>query len=121
MIAVMRIRPHPLLVIYLIIAVAAAFLFAAVDPIRSFEIETPEAISGVWYTSPLAAFELLAVLPQTSQNGNSLSSFRMISLRFFILFGICVILTVFSGSFLNGKIQANPLNKKFSILLKLRI
>jgi hypothetical protein len=121
MVKVVRLRQRPMLAVYLIITVAAAFLFAALDPIRSFEFEIPGAISGACYVSHIAADDFLAVLPQTSQSGNTLSPFRMISLRFFILFGLYALVTAVSRSSLCGKIQANPLNKKNSILLKLRI
>jgi hypothetical protein len=110
-----------MLVVYLIIAVAVAFLFAAVDPIRSFDWEAPGTISGACYVSQVAAADFLAVLPKTSQNGNTLSSFRMISLRFFVPLGIYAMVTACSRASLNGKTQADPLNKKNSILLKLRI
>jgi hypothetical protein len=110
-----------MLAVYLIITVAVAFLFAAVDPIHSFEIGTPGAISGACYIPRVMADDILAVLPQAGQSGNTLSPFRMISLRFFILFGIYALVTAVSRSSLGGKIQANLVNKKNSILLKLRI
>jgi hypothetical protein len=118
-----RMKLHPVLAVYLIVTVSAIFLFAAVEPVRSFEFENEEPISDAYYTSPLPVVEWLAVIPKIGQNTtlkNTFSPFRLGSLRLFIFFGIHII-TIFSGSPFSGKIQANPVNIKNTIQLKLRI
>jgi hypothetical protein len=116
-----RARSRPLLTVYLIIALLAVFLFAAVEPIRSLEFEKPEPI-GLSYTSPIISISYLAVLPNTSQNaGESASSLRAGALRFLILFGMYAIIAAFFKSLSLEKTQANPADVKNSILLKLRI
>jgi hypothetical protein len=121
MVGFMRMRP--VLAAYLIVAVSAVFLFAALEPVRSFELETAGPFSGACYTSLSTTIDYLALIPKIGQNnasGNTFSPFRLGSLRFFIFFGIHIV-TIFSGLPLAGKIQVNPINIKNTILLKLRI
>jgi hypothetical protein len=123
MVGFARIRPHPVLAAYLIVAVSAVFLFAALEPVRSFESENAGPISGACYTSLFTTIDYLAVIPKISQNTtreNTFSPFRPGSLRLLIFFGIHII-ALFSESPLAGKPQINPINIKNTILLKLRI
>ncbi|MDR1058303.1 MAG: hypothetical protein LBL43_02020 [Treponema sp.] len=116
-------RLRPLLAVYLIIVVSAVFLFTEVESIRSFELETPGAISGSCYTSPAAAVDCLAVIPKTGQNTaeSAVSPFRVGVPRFLVPSGAYNDITAFFKSPFAGKIQANSFTIKDSILLKLRI
>ncbi|MDR2630305.1 MAG: hypothetical protein LBC60_05220 [Spirochaetaceae bacterium] len=116
-------KPRPKLAVYLIIAVSTAFLFAAVEPIRSFEFEASDSISGRYYASPAITINYLAVVQKIGQNTaqNTFSFFRLGSIRFLISFGLFNVFTAFFKSSLSGKTNTNPINLKESILLKLRI
>ncbi|MDR3355851.1 MAG: hypothetical protein LBO04_01535 [Spirochaetaceae bacterium] len=104
-------------------AVSAAFLFAAVEPVRFVEIEPQGQLSGVYYSSDLNIASRLAISPKIGGNivKNAFSPQRLGSLRLFILFGIYHILTAFSKSLIIRKSQSYPVKVKNSILLKLRI
>jgi hypothetical protein len=109
--------------VYLSIAVSAAFLFAAVDPIRSLAFETPGLITGAYYTAQGTITDCLATVPKIGRNiqGNTCSPLRLGSLRLFILFGIYTIITILFKSCIMRNIQTNSIHIKNPILLKLRI
>jgi hypothetical protein len=114
---------RPALAVYLIVTVSAIFLFAAVEPVRSFELETAGPVSDVCYTSLFTTIDYLAVIPKIVQNAtpeNTFSPFRVGYFRLFIFFGIHIIM-IFSGSPLGERIQVNPVNIKNTIQVKLRI
>jgi hypothetical protein len=118
-----RKKPHAGLAVYLIIAVFVVFLSAAIEPIRSFEFEALGPVLGVHCPSRVTTVDYSAVTPEIDQNAfeNTLSPLWPGSLRLFILLGMYNTITAFSKSPAAGKIQTNPINKKNSILLKLRI
>jgi hypothetical protein len=108
----------------LIIAVSAAFLFAAVEPLRSFESETSGSISGAYYASQVTITGCLAVIQKAGEKTQNALSFRLalrLTLRLLISLGIYQGFTAFSKSPLAGNTQTNPISIKDSILLKLRI
>jgi hypothetical protein len=113
---------HPVSALCLGIAVSAAFLFAAVEPLLSFEFETRGLISEAYYDSQPAIADHLAVSPGIGGNivKNTFSFLRLGSLRLFLLFGINIMMA-FSKSFIVRKKQSHPISIKNSILLKLRI
>jgi hypothetical protein len=118
-----RKKPHTGLAVYLIIAVFVVFLSAAIEPIRSFEFETLGPVLGVHYPSHVTTMDYSAVTPEIVQNAfeNTFSPLWPGSVRLFLLLGMYSIIIAFSKSPAAGKIQTNPLNKKNSILLNLRI
>jgi hypothetical protein len=115
-------RPRPLLTAYLIVAVSAAFLFAAVAPVRSLELEAPGPVPDACYSVPVTTADCLAVIPKPGQStGEDKFSFRPGSPEFLISLDIFNGTTAFSKPRLAGKNQADSVNIKNSILLKLRI
>jgi hypothetical protein len=115
----MRIRPRHIGAVYLIIAVSATFLFEAVEPVRSYEIETLGPISGTCYTSQVTLIDCVAVIPNIGRNTIE-NRWTLGFLRMLISFGMYS-MTAFSKSFFIEKVQTNPIDIKNSILLKLRI
>jgi hypothetical protein len=118
-----RIKPRSGVAVYLIVAVFVVFLSAAIEPIRSFEFGALGAILGVHHPSRITSADYSAVTPEIDQNAleNTFSPLWPGSLRLFILLGVYNFVTAFSKSPAAGKIQTDPVNKKNSILLKLRI
>jgi uncharacterized membrane protein len=114
---------QPLLVVHLIIAVLAAFIFAAAAPVHSYEFEIRGTMSDTYYSSPVAIIDCLAIVPKISENNvkNTFSPLRMVSLRLFIFLSVCNIILAFLKSHFAGSVQLYPVNIKNSILLKLRI
>jgi hypothetical protein len=118
-----RARPHAVAAAYLIISVSVVFLLAAVEPIRSFGYETLGLGYGSGVTSGVAACDYSTVAPEFVQNGfeNTLSILMPEPLRFFVSSGGCVIVTAIFKASASGKIRTDPVDKKNSLLLKLRI
>jgi hypothetical protein len=120
-----RTKPHILLTIHIIAAALAVFLSATAETAYSFKLEIMGvAADDAYYVSPGATVDCLAVIPKIGQNNvnNSFSPIRLVSVRLFILLGICnIIILAFSKSHLAGYIQLYPLNIKNLIYLKLRI
>jgi hypothetical protein len=116
-------KSQPLLAVHLIIAVLAAFIFAAEAPVHSYEFEIMGTGSDTYYSSPVTIIECLAVVPKISESNvkNTFSPLRLASLRLFIFLGIYNIILAFLKSHFAGSVQLYPINIKSSILLKLRI
>jgi hypothetical protein len=116
---------------YLIITVSAVFLLAAIEPIRSFEFETlgpgygsgDTAVTTAVIASVTTGLDYSTVIPEFVENGfeNALSLLMPEPLRFFASAGSCAIVTAIFKASAGGKIRTDPVDKKNSLLLKLRI
>jgi hypothetical protein len=104
-------------------AVSAAFLFAAVEPLRLFEFDAADSSYGAYYSSRLILSDCLAVSPKIGGNmvENTFSPLRFGSLRLFMPLGTFNVPAAFSIYFIIRKKHFISFSIKNSILLKLRI
>jgi hypothetical protein len=116
-----RIRFYQAVAAYLIIAVSAVLMLAAMEHVRSVEFETSGPISGSSYLSQVAAIDCLAVIPRIGQNTLKNAFLRLGSLRFLLPFGIYNGITALCKSPFAGTIPAHPVDINNSIPLKLRV
>jgi hypothetical protein len=113
--------PRLILAAYLTVAVMGIFTFLAVEPLRSVDFSADEPFSGGFFTPIDLPIDCLAESQTISTaRGHSFSPLRTGSLRL-VLPGAQHTGAVFVQSFLKAIEQVTYLNKKNTILLKLRI